>query len=307
MLKQVNNKHTVLVWHIVNQSYIINLYLFGLQYLSMDIFGRINNLEIQGAINIARHSLLHLKGFAKKKGFGHAFDMECDKLLHTRPTGVALYNVISELRRDKSMEKIDELLKRIEGNRDKIALYGEKMIRNKSTVQTHCHSSAVIAIIKKAAKKKKFIVVVDVTEPMHQGIDTAKELADVKNVEVILITDDAAGLTLSSPCVPKSDLLVLGSDALRKEGVVNKIGSYMLAVVAKENKIPFYIAASTLKYDRRKRLVIEMRSPKEVYKKIKGVKILNPAFDLTPWKYITGVITEKGIKKPKQVLKELRE
>jgi eIF-2B alpha/beta/delta-like uncharacterized protein len=274
----------------------------------MDIANRIKNLEIQGAINIASESLLYLKVFAKKNGLGHKFDIECDRLLATRPTGVALYNVIRELRSDKSLRKIDELLNKIDKNEEKITGYGEKLITNNSRVHTHCHSSNVVAIIKKAAKTKRFTVVVDLTEPMHQGIKTVKELAAVKNIEVILITDDAAGLSLSQfgiPRIPMDDLVIVGADAIRKEGVVNKIGTYMLALAAHEQKLPFYIAASTLKYDRRRRLVIEIRSPSEVHRKIKGVKILNPAFDITPWRYIDGVVTENGIKKPEQVLKEL--
>ncbi len=273
----------------------------------MDIFTRIKNLEIQGAINIAEHSLIYLKGFAKKNGFGHKFDLECDRLIAARPTGVALYNVIRELRRDKSFRKIDELLNKIKNNKEKISNYGEKLIKNNSTVQTHCHSSNVMDIIKKAAENKKFTVIADVTEPMHQGIKTVKELSEIKNIEVILVTDDAAGLALSHPCISMSDILILGADAIRKDGIVNKIGTYLLAVAAKERGIPFYIAASTLKYDRRRRLVIEMRKPSEVHRKIKGVKILNPAFDVTPWKFINGVITEDGTKKPEQVLRELKQ
>ena len=83
--------------------------------------------------------------------------------------------------------------------------------------------------------------------------------------------------------------------------IINKIGSYLIAVAACENGIPLYIAASTLKYDKRKRLIIEMRNPNEVYKKIKGVKLLNPAFDVTPAKYIAGIITEKGVFKPEEI------
>jgi ribose 1,5-bisphosphate isomerase len=272
----------------------------------MDIADKIKRMKIQGAINIAIASLRHLKKFAEKNGFGSAFDKECKRLLSTRPTGVALYNVMDELKKDRSMKKIDELLNKIKNNRERIACYGEKIIKNNSIVQTHCHSSGAIAIIKKAAEKKRFTVIVDVTEPRHQGIKTAKELSRIKNIDVVLITDDAAGLTFSNQCMPRTDIMILGADAIRKDGVVNKIGTYLLAVGAKERGIPFYIAASTLKYDRRNKLVIEMRNPGEVHKKISRVKILNPAFDITPWKYITAVITEDGIKKPAKILREMK-
>mgnify|MGYP006295932981 FL=1 len=174
------------------------------------------------------------------------------------------------------------------------------------TVHTHCHSSSAISVLKKAGKFKKFTVVVDETRPKEQGIKTAKELSKIENIEVILITDDAAGVALSPFIEPNDDLVIVGCDAIREKGIINKIGTYLLAVAASEQNIPFYVAGSTLKYDKRNEVKIEQRPSSEVYKKIKNVNIKNPAFDITPWKYITGVITEEGIKNPKQVLKELK-
>jgi len=272
----------------------------------MGIVKRIRNLEIQGAINIAVHSLKHLKKFAKNNGFGSKFDKECKKLLESRPTAVAFFNIIAELKKDKSIKKIDELLKKIKEDEEKIAEKGSVLIKNGYRIHTHCHSSKAIDVIKKAAEKKRFTVIVDVTRPRKQGIKTAKELSGMKNIKVVLIADNAAGLALSPPGLPMDNIVLVGSDSIRKQGVTNKIGTYLLAVAAKEQRIPFYVAASTLKYDRRKKFVIEERDPSEVYKKIKNVKIRNPAFDITPWRYITAVITEEGIKKPRQVLKELR-
>jgi len=102
------------------------------------------------------------------------------------------------------------------------------------------------------------------------------------------------------------DLVVVGSDAVRKNGVVNKVGTSLLALAAKENKKPFYVVASTIKFDRRKKFVVEERPGSEVYKKIKGIKIRNPAFDITDWKFVSAVVMEKGILKPEKVKRMLR-
>ncbi len=253
-------------------------------------------MKIQGATNIALESLKYLKKFSRKNGFGKKFDREAEKLLRVRPTAVVLYNVIRRLKKEKSREKIDELVRELKEEREKIAKIGAPLIKNGFQVHTHCHSSRVVGVIKEAAAQgKKFSVIVDITRPKLQGIITAKELAKVKNIKVTLIADGAASLALSNPVLPMDDLLIVGSDSIRKEGVVNKIGTYLLAVAAKEVKIPFYVAASTLKVDRRKKFKIEERKPSEIYRKMKGVKIRNPAFDITPLKYITGFITEQGV------------
>jgi len=271
-----------------------------------DFIKKLKNIEIQGSINIALASLDYLKNYSKKYGFGKGFDAECKKILRARPTAVPVFNVISELKKEKNEKKIDEIIEKIKFIEKKIPNIGEKIIKNGYVVHTHCHSSEVMAVIKEAAKKKKFTVVVDETRPKEQGIKTVKELSKIKNIKVILITDDAAGVALSPFIPPNDDVVIVGADCLRKEGVINKIGTYVLAVCAKENKVPFYVVASTLKLDKRKKFIIEKRPPSEIYRKIGNVERLNYAFDITPWKYITGVITEKGIMKPNQILRMLK-
>jgi len=261
-------------------------------------------LKIQGSAEITLASLKYLKNFSKLNGFGKKFDREAEKLISIRPTAVMLYNTVQILKKKKGT--IDELIKRVETDKEKIALNGFKLIKHGYRVHTHCHSSEALSVIKKSAEKNKLTVVVDITQPKSQGIRTAKELAKIRNIDVILIPDTAAGLALSPPVLPMDNIVIVGSDALRKEGVVNKIGTYLLAVASSEQNIPFYVAASTLKLDKRKKFKIEERPATEVYRKIKGVTIRNPAFDITPWKYITGVITEEGIKKPREILMMLK-
>jgi ribose 1,5-bisphosphate isomerase len=166
---------------------------------------------------------------------------------------------------------------------------------------THCHSGEALSVIKQAWRQgKRFSVIATETEPLEQGIKTAKELAKLK-IPVTLITDSAMGYFISD-----ANVVIVGTDALRKEGAVNKTGTSLLALAAKENKKPFYVVANTLKLDKRKKITIEERPAKEVYKKLKGVKIRNPAFDLTSWKFVKAVITEKGILKSKEILRLLK-
>jgi methylthioribose-1-phosphate isomerase len=106
--------------------------------------------------------------------------------------------------------------------------------------------------------------------------------------------------------MPRTDLVLVGADALRREGVVNKIGTYMLALTAVAHRKPFYVAASSFKLDRRKKFVIEERPTTEIYHRLKGVRIRNPAFDLTPWPLVKAVITDKGIFKPREIVRILR-
>ena len=272
----------------------------------MGIVEDIKSLRIQGATNIAVYSLEYLKKFSDKHGFRKKFNSEMNKLLKVRSTGVVLYNVVEILKKEKSKNKINQLLEQIKTSKEKVAENGEKLIKNNYQVYTHCHSSQAIAVIKEASKKKRFSVVVDVTEPKHQGIKTAKELSKIKSIKVNLITDDAAGVALSHQFLKESDIVIVGADAIRKEGVVNKIGTYLIALAAHENKIPFYFATITLKIDKRKKFHIELRNPSEVCKKIKNVNIINPAFDITPFKYVKGFITEKGILSVNKIKKMLK-
>lgn len=272
-----------------------------------EVVRNIKNVKVQGAKQIAIYSLKFLKKFCKKYGFGKKFELTCKELEKTRPTAVVLHNCLEILKKDGSLKTIDRLIRELNGSTEKIAKIGSKLIKNNCKIMTHCHSGEALAIIKQAWKEgRKFLVIATETDPLEQGVKTAKELAKLK-IPVTLITDSAVGYFM-----PFVNLVLVGSDAIRKEGIVNKTGTSILALAAKENKKPFYVAADTLKFDKRKKLIIEERSPKEVYRelikpgKLKGVKIRNPAFDLTKWKFVSKVITENGILKPIQILRFLR-
>lgn len=266
------------------------------------IIKRIKSLQIQGAKEIAVASLKYLKIFCRKNGFGKEFTAMAEKLERSRPTAVVLHNCLGIIKKEKRIEAIDSLLDILESSTDRIASNGSRIIKNNSTIMTHCHSSEALAVIKYAKKRGKNIsVIATETEPRHQGIRTARELANSK-IKVELIADSAAGYYM-----PLCSMVLVGADAIRKEGIVNKIGTNMMATEAEEQGKPLYVAASKLKFDKRKRIKIEMRPPSEIHRKMKGVEILNPAFDITPWSQVTAVITEGGVMKPKEILRELNE
>ena len=256
-----------------------------------ELVADIKSMKIRGANKIAIQSLKFLKTFSKKKGFGKDFQKAVKKLEKTRPTAVVLHNCLEIVKKEKDVESIDKLLRRLREASRRIAERGRNLIKNGDSIMVHCHSTEALGIIERAWRdKKKFKVYVTETEPRLQGIITAKELARRK-IPVILIVDSAIEYFIKDV-----SMILVGTDAMRKEGVVNKIGTYTMAIVAKEHKIPFYVAGNTLKLDKRKKFVIEERDPDEVYvEHMKTLEVRNPAFDITPWKYVKRVVTEKGI------------
>ncbi len=194
----------------------------------------------------------------------------------------------------------------------RIGLLGMELIKDGSTVLTHCNTgplatsgygTALGVIITAFQRGKGIKVIADETRPLLQGARlTAWELQKA-GVPFTLITDSMAGHFMR---MGKVDCVITGADRIAANGdAANKIGTYSLAVLAKENKIPFYVAAPTSTIDRSLKtgaeIPIEERRPDEVTH-IQGVPIApagvtaaNPAFDVTPAGYITTIVTEKGI------------
>jgi len=267
------------------------------------LVGRIRSLEIQGAKEIAVESLKWLKLFVKEKGFGKDFLEVVSALDASRPTAVVLHNCIEILKEEKNLKTIDRLLDNLATASRKIGEKGSRLIPSGATVMTHCHSGEALSIIKHSfAAGNKLSVIATETEPKHQGFKTAKDLA-CAGVPVTLITDSSIAFFMKDV-----DLVLVGSDAMRREGNVNKIGTLMMAMVAKDLKKLFYVAGDTLKLDRRKKLVIEERPLHELYHglhSIKGAHARNPAFDVTPWGYVKRVVTEKGVLTPSNLVRLL--
>lgn len=268
----------------------------------------INNLKIQGAKGVALESIRALEIYYSEKGLDEGFFKLLDLLQNLRPTQVITYNVLNIIKNtiDKKGDKIFEAL------RSKLSLAQEKINenllknilelgKNRITIMTHCHSSEEVkALI--FAKQCGIDITAYVTEtrPKYQGIKTAKELSKA-GIKVKYIVDSAAGFYMK-----KADISLFGCDAIRREGVVNKIGTYMISLTSKEYDKEVWFVGDILKVDLRKEVIIEMRDPAEIIdpELLPGVEILNPAFDITPWKLIDRVITDVGTYKEYEHLKD---
>lgn len=277
---------------------------------------RISSLEIQGAEQVATAALLALKEIMKKskaktrqavlKDAEHARQ----QLVKTRPTEPELRNYLNGIMyfmreyRGKDLKaatekRIREVLKEKEQRHQKIVAQGVKLLKKNMVVYTHCHSSTVNDILK-IAKIKKIQVRNTETRPLFQGRLTAKELVKAK-IPVTHFVDSAM-----VAAVKKADIILIGADAVTKDGVYNKIGSELLALLADHFHIPLYVCASLMKFDPKKEK-IEQRSPKEVWNSApNGITIHNPAFELIHFKHIKGIMCEDGILKPQAFIHHAR-
>lgn len=225
------------------------------------------------------------------------------KILATRPTEPLLQNAIKVLSKSKNPKKTSKkILTQLKKSKKKIAKEGAKLIKNDMNIFSHCHSSTVMEILKhaKKVKKKKFVVYTTEVRPLMQGRMTANELSKA-GIKVVVFPDAAAEQALK-----KCDLFLFGVDAFTKNYVVNKIGTSMLSKIAQHYKIPRYVCGNSLKFA--KRVKIEKRSGKEVWdERKKNIKVFYPVFDKTNKKFLTGVISEFGIKTYKQFIKKAKE
>jgi len=247
-----------------------------------------------------------------------------DELALSRPTAVNLFWALERIKKliiqDHSPEKIfhdiiaeansilreDIIINKLMGQ------YGAQLIPEKASILTHCNAGAfatggygtALGVIRAAHEAGKTLkVFAGETRPLLQGARlTAFELME-ENIPVTLITDSMAGYVMQKGLV---DLVILGADRITAQGdVANKIGTYSLAVLAKEHHIPFYVAAPFSTFDLTlksgEEIPIEERNAQEVREVFgyqtapKDVAVLNPAFDVTPHNLISAIITEKGI------------
>jgi translation initiation factor eIF-2B subunit alpha/methylthioribose-1-phosphate isomerase len=235
----------------------------------------------------------------------------------TRPTAQDLFTAVDFMiskfnmgtdPKDASKEYVNNILDKCQ----KIGEHGEKLIKNNQNILTHCNAGALatvdfgtaLAPIRLAHQNgKNIFVFVDETRPRLQGAGlTAWELSN-EGIPHALIVDNAAGYFMQTGEI---DLVIVGADRITKSGdFANKIGTYEKAVLARENEIPFYVAAPITTFDfsidSGSEIPIEERGQNEVLE-VQGVKIApkttsayNPAFDVTANKYVTGYITERGI------------
>jgi len=229
----------------------------------------------------------------------------------SRPTAVNLFWALDRMKKAVSLEAEAVAIyhEDIAANRA-MGRLGAELIPMRARVMTHCNAGALATAgygtalgVIRSAKGKKISVIANETRPYLQGARlTAWEMVQEK-IPCTLITDNMAGHLMSRGEV---DVVVVGADRIAANGdVANKIGTYALAVMAKRHNIPFYVAAPLSTFDATipdgSHIPIEERSADEVtgYRKVrwapKGVKVRNPAFDVTPADLITGIISEKGV------------
>ena len=242
----------------------------------------IKEIKIQGARNIAKKALYAYNLIPTKSSK--------KKLLSLRPTEPMLENVLNKIEK----QPYKEILKHFDSAQEKINKKVFKLIKKNDVIFTHCHSTNVVGALIYAKKKgKKFEVYNTETRPLFQGRKTARELKKA-GIKVTMFVDSALGVALSKEQgTKKADKVFLGADALLKNGVVNKIGSEVIARIAKSEKIPVYVVADSWKFTKDK-VLLEKRELDEIWERVpKGVKLKNPAFEFVPRKYITKVITEE--------------
>lgn len=277
----------------------------------------------QAALEARKHSLTEFAMYMAEAA---------DMVRRTRPTAVNLFRAVERCLEAAEGGSVAQCVRKVEDEADRIACedleasrlmgeHGEKLVGDGYRVLTHCNAGALAFIdhgtalspIRVAHRKGKSVFVwVDETRPRSQGARLTAWEMQMEGIPYALIVDNAAGYYMRTG---KVDMVIVGADRVAANGdVANKIGTYEKAVVAHENNVPFYVAAPEMTFDLRTptgdSIEIEERSPEEVtrvwgvdddgaYRWVQvpkeGTPARNPSFDVTPAKYVTGFITEKGV------------
>ncbi len=300
-----------------------------------EVADAIRKMIVRGAPAIGVAAAMGIAMGVRDSDAGHASELRrvldeiCDDMADTRPTAVNLFWAIRRMK--EKFETISELpiaqikqaliteVQRIYVEdlavNEAMAKHGAALLPSSGVVLTHCNAGALataggygtaLGVIRAAVESgKKLSVFADETRPFLQGSRlTAWELMK-DGISTTVISDSMAGSFMKQG---KIQAVVVGADRVAANGdVANKIGTYSLAVLARENNIPFYVAAPFSSIDMEipdgGHIPIEQRSTREVThiagKQIApdGVRVENPAFDVTPAKYVTAIITERGVAK----------
>jgi len=293
-----------------------------------EVAAAIKDMVIRGApaIGVAAAMGIALGARSLKGDIGRDFERICRTFAATRPTAVNLFWAIQRMRRvfvrnqHRSADTLQTLLERealamhdedVAANRS-LGRHGAALIEDGATILTHCNAGALatagygtaLGIVRAAVEAGKHVQVIACeARPFLQGARlTAWELKRDR-IPVTLITDNMAGHLMQRGRV---SCVVVGTDRTAANGdVANKIGTYTLAVLAHRHSIPFYVAAPSSSIDlacpRGEKIPIEERPPREVTHVFdrqiapSGVRVFNPAFDVTPSELVTAIVTERGV------------
>ena len=290
--------------------------------------GDIASMEIRGAATIAEAAAaLRVQAEESDADTPATFDRELRRagrhLLDTRPTAVSLPNslryVLTRLEGDTVAERresvtagVREFCERLDTAQDDLGAIGANRLCDGDTLLTHCHSTDALSCVRVAREQgTQLDAIVKETRPRKQGHITARRLREM-GVPVTLIVDGAAGRYLDD-----ADHVIVGADSIAADGsVVNKIGTRSLAVTARERDTPIVVAAQTIKLDPETlsghTVEIETREEREVISEgereaIGDIAVENPAFDVTPPRYVDAIVTERGQFPPESIVTLMRE
>ncbi|ABY93161.1 MAG: Methylthioribose-1-phosphate isomerase [Caldanaerobacter subterraneus] len=332
-IKSIEFKNEVL--YLIDQRKLPNSYEIFECKTYRDVNFAIKEMVVRGAPAIGAAAaygvVLAAKEFLKedREIFFEKIEEALEVIANSRPTAVNLMWAVKRMKKviekNKELELIDiyQALKKeadsiyledIETNK-KMAKFGNEVIKENAVILTHCNTGALatvgygtaLGVIREAHYSgKNIFVYADETRPRLQGSKlTAWELVQ-EGIPAKLIADSVAATLIRDG---KIDVILVGADRIALNGdTANKIGTFMLSVIAKVYNVPFYVVAPTSTIDFEiesgKEIIIEERSPEEVTHingvriAPEGIEVYNPAFDVTPHENITGIITEKGIIKP---------
>ncbi|MGD8505791.1 MAG: S-methyl-5-thioribose-1-phosphate isomerase [Candidatus Bathyarchaeota archaeon] len=298
------------------------------------------DMKIRGAplIGVAAAYAMALSAYHSKAKTGKELIREIEDsarlLKKTRPTAVNLFWAVDRImnKASETIGTVRTVIKAVVEEANKMAdedveinremgEHGSALLNDGDVILTHCNAGSLatvdhgtaLGVIRVAWEQgKKISVIATETRPKLQGARlTAYEL-QTDGIPVTLITDTMVGYVMRNRLVTK---VIVGADRIVQDAVINKIGTFGVAVLAHEHKIPFYVAAPTSTFDLDRladEVVIEERKPEEVThfgtQKIapNGVKVLNPAFDVTSMHYVTAVICEAGVLSPKDLEKHVK-
>jgi methylthioribose-1-phosphate isomerase len=289
----------------------------------------IRNMRVRGAPLLGASAAygLALTAFnsrvTNKEEFIKELKSSAQTLKATRPTAVNLFWAL-----DRILKKIQALNKSFSETKQMviqeaqkiadedakanraIGKHGAELIDDGDIILTHCNAGALatveygtaLGVIRAAWEQgKKIQVIATETRPLLQGARLTVYELKRDGIPVKLITDNMAGFIIQKKIINK---VVVGADRIVQDAIINKIGTFSLAVIANEFGVPFYVAAPKSTFDlskESKEIVIEERKQEEVTHfgsqpvAVSGVEVYNPAFDITPYKYVTGIIHEDGV------------
>ncbi len=297
------------------------------------IASAIEDMAIRGApaigVAAAFGVALGVMKLESEEDLDQEFERILARLRDTRPTARNLFWALERMKKIYEAQKHNglTLLKKrlitealavekedIETNK-KIGFFGKDLIRDGQSILTHCNAGALatagfgtaLGVIRAAwEQRKKIRIYADETRPFLQGARLTCWELDRDHIPVVLIADNMAGHLMRKGEI---EVVITGADRIARNGdTANKIGTYPVAILAQEHGLPFYVAAplSTIDFSLKDgdSIPIEERNPEEVKRcgghlvTLPHIEVRNPAFDVTPAKYITAIVTEKGIANP---------